>query len=50
MHQIFEIEDVDILTNRIMDEIRDTLEIDCDTDLDDDLYGKVHEIVKDYLI
>ncbi len=50
MHQIFEIEDVDILTNQIMDEIRDVLEIDCDTDLDDDLYGKVYEIVKDYLI
>lgn len=43
------LEKVDEITNQIMDEIRETLDLDSNTDVDDNLYGKIHNIIKEQL-
>lgn len=44
------LEDVDELTNLIMDVIRLRLKIDEDSDLDDTLYGRIHNEIRCYFI
>ena len=44
--KISSVEDVDELTNRIMDEVRDKTGLDPDTDEDDEIYGLIHSSIK----
>lgn len=44
------IEDVDELTNIVMDIVRNYFKINPDSDADDELYGKIHNEIRCYFV
>jgi hypothetical protein len=43
---VLQLEFIDELTNTVMDIIREQFGIRCDSDEDDELYGRIHEALK----